>query len=109
MAENTERIALIKLSRSRKLENESLVSEIEENSYRALSETLMFLGNGVLSQPALFTSKMQQRLGNLKVQDVIDANKMTAEIFCLKTSIVFKKPNSVCKVKLFSLPDASHG
>lgn len=109
MIEYTERIQAITISRSRKHESDSQATAVEEKAYRALAGTLMFLGNGVLPQAALVTSKMQQRLGNLKVSDILDANRMTNEILRLTPTIRYAKPNSVCEVKLISLSDASHG
>lgn len=79
-----------------------------KKNYRALAGTLLFLGNGVLLQAAVVTSKIQQRLGKLRIQDIIDVNRMTREILNLKPSIKYKKINSVCDVKLVSLSDALH-
>lgn len=69
----------------------------------------MLLGNGVLPQEALATSKMQQRLGMLKVRDITDANRITAEILRLKPVIRLVLPRSLCDGQLVSISDASHG
>lgn len=50
-----------------------------------------------------------ENLGNPKVQDIIDENRIVSKILRLKLTIRYMKPDSVCEVKLISLSDASHG
>lgn len=69
----------------------------------------MFLGNGVLPQASLVSPKMQKKLGNLIVADIIEANRIPNEPLRLEPVITFKRPYPVRKMKLVRLLDASHG
>lgn len=61
------RIMYVPMSRTRRRERDDIATETEEKAYSALEGTLLFLGNGVLPQASLVTSKMQQRSVFLKL------------------------------------------
>lgn len=69
----------------------------------------MFLGNGVIPQASLVTSKIQQRLYLLKVKHIFEANQMTTKLLKLQPKINFLKPPAIAYVRLVSLSGASHG
>lgn len=69
----------------------------------------MYLGSGVVPQATLVTSRMQQRLGGLKVKHLIDANAMLKEISNIRLQLCLLNPGKIRNVTLTTLSDASHG
>lgn len=103
-----DRVKPIPLSRSRKKMIEDTATAQEERKYRALAGTLLYLGNGFLPQAALVTSIMQQRLGRLKVEYLMDANVMTKELVELKPIVTYICPTNTPYIFLSTFTDASH-
>lgn len=56
----------------------------------------------------MVASKMQQRLGMLKVSYVADGNKMLHEILKLKPLLLFRKTNGIKHALITTFADASH-
>lgn len=82
---------------------------VEESKYRSLSGTLLFHRTGMVPNPALVASKIQQKLGSLQVKDIVEENRMTKKILQLRPTLKFSKPISACEVKPVCLSDAFHG
>lgn len=102
------RLKPLQVSRARRHEPAERTDEREEAEYRSLAGTLM-LGGGVLPQAAFVTSRMQQRLGDLRVKYLIDANAMLRELIQLPPIIKFVAPRNIQYATLVSLSDASNG
>ena len=67
-----DRLRPIFINRSRRKERNMHDNDEETKSYRALAGTLLYLRNGVMPHASLVVSIMQQRIGNLSVQNLID-------------------------------------
>lgn len=76
--------------------------------FRSLAGTLIYLGNGVISLAALVLSLMQQRIANLKVADLIEANNMIGDLRNLIPRIAYKYIQRVTDVRLCNFADAAH-
>ena len=103
-----ERLRPITISRPRRKQRSEKATAQEIRQYRSLSGTLLYLGNAVLPQAALITSLMQQKLGSLRVQHLVDANTMLKEILQLKPWMCYHCPGSIESVTIVSFSDASH-
>ena len=108
MTRYLDRLRPITISRTRRKQRELHASDEETTSYRALAGTLLYLGNGVMPQASLVVSIMQQRIGNLKVQHLIDANEMLRDLLKLKPWITFRHPRNTNQVTYCTFSDASH-
>lgn len=109
MADYLDRIRPIQVSRERRSGPHDLVNDRERSEYRSLAGTLLYLGQAVLPQACLVASKIQQRLGMLKVAHLVDANEMLAELHKLKPRLVYRNPGNITNVIISTLSDASHG
>lgn len=90
-------------------EKEDRATNEEESAYRSLAGVLMFLGNAILPRAAMFTSKMQQKIGWIQVKDILQENIWEMEVIKMKYVIRFVKPGRSEDVKLISISDAVHG
>lgn len=97
------------MSRSRSKQRDERATAEEESAYRGLAGTLMYLGNAVVPQAALTTSRMQKNLGDLRVKDIIDGIRSLKEILRLRPYISYLRPNTMKPVRIVSLRDAAHG
>lgn len=96
------------LSRSRSKEKEERATKSEESSYRALAGTLMYLGNAVVPQAAMITSRMQQRLVNLRVKDIIDGNNRMKYLTLIRPYIRYISQKGASDKRIISRSDAAH-
>lgn len=64
----------VKMSIERRKKEEAWSLGREELQYRSLEGILMYLGNEILPQSAMMASKMQQRIGNLKIIHMLESN-----------------------------------
>lgn len=103
------RASAIHVHRARRSETHSKSDSRETSEYRSLAVVLVFLGQAVLPQAALVASKMQQKLGDLRVAHLLDANKMLSDLKLLFHGIACKAPVKPLNVTLFTFSDASHG
>lgn len=103
------RLKPIDISRTRRQDRESLVTEREMAEYRSLAGTLVYLGASVLPPAAYVVSAMQQKVGRLTVSHLVEANDMLREVLQLDPSIRYRKPDGIIAAKLVSFSDASHG
>ena len=108
MTRYLDRLRPISVSRSRRKQREMHANDDETKLYRALAGTLLYLGNGVMPQASLVVSLMQQRIGNLTVQNLIDANEMLRDLLKLKPWITFRRPTNTESVTYCTFSDASH-
>lgn len=108
-----ERLLPIPLSKFRGKQTDERVTNEEEFSYRGLAGTLMYLGNSILPQASMTTSKMQQKLGNLRVKDVANGNSAVRDLMKLKPFIRYTRAPGPGDIRIISLRgescDASHG
>lgn len=108
MMRYVKRLASISLTTARRKQPDKRATEQEMNAYRSLAGILLFLGNAVLPQAAFVTSLMQQKLGCLLVQPLLDANEMVKEVLELDHWIRFPKCHEVKRILLSTFSDASH-
>lgn len=109
MWEYTEKLTQVDMSRKRLKQREEKATNEEESAYRALAGTLMYMGNAIVPQASMVTSKMQQRLGDLRVKHLIDGNASVKEILKLRPYISYRRVTGCPDVRLVSLSDAAHG
>lgn len=109
MWEYMSKLSTIPLSRLRKKQRDEKVTASEETAFRALAGTLMYMGNSVVPQAAMITSRMQQHLGDLRVKHIIEGNSNMTDITQLRPYIRYIRPTNPQKVKIVSLSDAAHG
>lgn len=87
------RVKSIAMTRTRRRQHKFRVTTEEMHEYRSLAGTLLYLGNGVLSHASMVVSIMQQQIGRLRVEHLIDANMMLAELRKLGPFILLKTYN----------------
>lgn len=103
------RVKTIQISKSRKASPQLSVDERERAEYRSLAGTLLYLGQAVLPQACFVASRLQQKLGTLRVSYLIDANAMVAKLKKLQRSILYLSPDYIVDVCINTFSDASHG
>lgn len=81
--------ALITLGALRKSNG---ATDTEIHDFRRLAGKLVLLGSGALPQAAFFGCHFQQRVPNLKMKHVLDANRDLKQLKKFNASITFKKP-----------------
>lgn len=109
MSAYLDRVRSVQISKERKTRPEIQVDDRERSEYRSLAGVLLYLGQAVLPQASFVASRMQQKLGLLKIGHVIEANKMLTELKKLKAELMFIWPQNIGSVSISSLSDASHG
>lgn len=67
-----EKLSPVELTRVKRRKKDERSTETEETEYRALEGTLMYINNSVIPQAALVTSRIQQRLGDLRVSHIME-------------------------------------
>lgn len=102
------RVQAIHMSRTRRRMRDSLACASEILQYRSLAGILLYLGNGVLPQASLVVSLMQQRITNLTVAGLCDANEMLAELRKLKPTITYRHVENSTEVSLCTFSDVAH-
>lgn len=109
MPEYFRRAAAVQVDRNRRSDTHAVANPRETAQYRTLAGVLVYLGQSALPQAALVASKMQQRLGDLRVSHLLEANRMMDELKPLHHSITFKAPKRPAEVTICTFSDASHG
>lgn len=92
----------------KRMESEKVVPE-EISEYRTMAGTLMYLENSVLTQAALITYLLQQKLAYLRVGHLVSDIRILIETIGLDPKIKNNHPWKGYKPTLFTLSDASHG
>lgn len=94
-------------SARRKMYDEK-ASKAEILEYRSLAGGMTWAGSGVLPQAAYMGSAMQQRVPQLRVRDLCEANGMLKEMKDLKPILSFPKVcDDVKSIRILSFSDAS--
>lgn len=109
MDEYRKRLKPLPLSRERRREREAKASDREEKEYRSLAGTLLYMGNAVLPQASLVASRMQQRIADLRVWHLSDANAMLKELLGLDIRLTYRPMRTVTFARIVCFSDASHG
>jgi len=109
MQEYVDSIDPIDIPRARKKEHTASATAQELTNYLSLAGTLNFLGHGVLPAAAFAASHIQQRVGNLTVADLKDANSILREISALNPSISYKTPPPGYSPKFLAFADGAQG
>lgn len=104
-----DKLVPVKLSRARSKQKDEKATPAEESAYRALAGTLMYMGNSVVPQAAMTTSKMQQHLGDLRVKHITEGNVGMKDMIDLRPYIRYRRPVGMYNMKIVSVSDASHG
>lgn len=99
----------VQLSRTRAKQRDEKATAEEVSAYRGLAGTLMYMGNSVIPQAAMVTSKMQQNLGDLRVRHILEGNSAVKEIINLGPYIRYLRPSRDMVTWIISLSDAAHG
>lgn len=97
----------IPLSRERRKQQTRKATDLEPTQFRSLAGTLLWLGKGVLSPAAYASSTMQQKLSNLKVTYLEEANEMVRYIKKFKPYILYNRPANVTRAIVPTFSDAS--
>lgn len=103
------RVRSIQVNMERKFSPQLLVDERERSEYRSLAGVLLYLGQAVLTQACMVASKMQQKLGLLKVGHLLEANAMVSELRKLNPALIFRAPDNIRDITISTFSDASHG
>lgn len=57
----------------------------------------------------MMASKMQQKLGLLRISHIQEANNYVDDVMNLRRYISFIRPTGICSMEIISMSDASHG
>lgn len=85
-------IKAIPILPERRKKPQEKASEAEMTHFRSLSGAMIWAGSGALPQAAYVGSDLQQRIPNLKVHDLCEANGMLKEMRDLKPILYFPRP-----------------
>lgn len=108
MEDYIQNIAELSVSRSRRMTPDEHVSDAELHNYQSLAGSLLHFGHAVLPEPYIVASKMQQKLGWLKVAHYVDAIVMLRKLRSFKPVVSFKKPRSIWNTQDTPLSEASY-
>lgn len=103
------RVRSIQITKDRKSSPNSLADDRERSEYRSMAGVLLYLGQAVLPQACLVASKMQQKLGMLKVGHLMEANTMLGDLKKHRPSLYFRSPSNISDISISTFSDASHG
>lgn len=81
----------------------------ELKHFQGLTGTLLFVGQGVLPQDSYIASSLKQCVGQLKVKDLVSANKILCELRLLTPFILFPVPSTWENPPYFDFYEASTG
>lgn len=76
--------------------------------YRSMAATVLYLGQGMLPQACFVVSNMQQKLGLLKVWDLVTANERVTELQKLQPLVSFCSPRNIRNVTVTTKIDTFH-
>lgn len=102
------RVTKIPMTRTRRKMRSAEATATETKQFRSLAGTLLYLGKGTLPQASFVVSLMQQRIGNLLVEHLIEANEMVAELRKLTPTLTFPRAPNPTNAVLCSIYDAAH-
>lgn len=89
MPDYMDRIRTINAKRKRYGNSASEASDAEKFEYRRLAGTILYLGQTTLFQACLVASKIQQWLGCLRIQHILDTYCTFQELYSLNTTLLF--------------------
>lgn len=108
MPDYTGRICSVDVRRQRRGNLAGEASGSEKHQYKSLAGMILYFGQAVVSQAFLVVSKMQQRLGCLRIQHILDAYSMIRELRSLKTMLLFPAVSQIEVAMIITSPDAGH-
>lgn len=109
MWDYTEKPTQIPISRNRSKQKDDKVTKEEKTAFRALAGTMMYMGNSLVPQKSMITSKMQQNLGDLRVKHLLAGNRSMEKILTLRPYIRYISITGPADIRIMSLSDAAHG
>ena len=113
MDEYLSKISTIDLDSNRRKNPDGRFTPQEKETFLRLAGQLNWLGHGVLLQAAYVASLLQQWTSELKIRDIIDANKALQELRKLKPSLLYRSSSiqelSDPSSSLMPFTDASQG
>lgn len=109
MGSYIDKLKPIHVSKLRMKEWADKCTEGEIAEYRAISRTLKYLGKGVLPQACYVTSRMQLKLEDLRVRQIILASEMLKDLNKLTPAIMYSQPSDMTSVRICSISNTSHG
>ena len=109
MREYMETIKPIDITQDRRRQVQDGCSTDELREYQGLTGSLNFLGHGVLPHAAFAASLLQQLIPRLKVEHLLTANKMLANIKDLDPTLTYRTITANSDPCYLAFSDASHG
>lgn len=106
--DEADRISPIKLDKVGKQQDVRNTDSADTKSFHSFARTLLYLGQAVIRQACLMASKMQQRLGPLRVSYITEANTMVRELLRWRRSVKFTKVRNNKPISIVSFSNASH-
>lgn len=98
----------IEISPERKKHRMEKATEAEIGAFRALAGEFVWIGSSSVPQAAYIGSWMQQRVPNLRVEELVQANGMLKEAREMKADIMFRPPaDNTNKVVVTTFSDAA--
>lgn len=92
MEDYAEKMKEISIQKCRQVDTYQRATDGETHDYRSMAGTLLYLNQAVLPYASFIASKMQQKLGALRVCDIIEANSILREMKHLNPKYLFKSP-----------------
>lgn len=108
MSDYLEYIKPLNIARARRTTPMTQATNHELTGYRRLAGELTWIGCAVLPQASLIGSIMQQKIPNLSVQDLIEANQTLKELKQLRAFIRYQRPmKKLDHTEIVSFSDAA--
>jgi Reverse transcriptase (RNA-dependent DNA polymerase) len=103
------KIFLLDISSNRRKDPSLSATADERYQYQSLAGTLNFYGHGVLPPACFAASHLQQQLGNLQVQHLVQANTLVKQLLHLQPVCYYSAlPVELQSCHLFALSYAAH-
>jgi hypothetical protein len=103
------KLILVDISSNRRKDPSLSATADERYQYQSLAGTLNFCGHGVLPPACFVASHLQQQLGNLKVQHLLQANTLVKQLLQLQPVCYYPTlPVDLQSCHLLALSDAAH-
>ena len=109
MSEYMTTIHPLDISRERRKQHDEKATENELKQLLGLTGRLNFIGHGCLPVAAFAASYLQQKISNLKVLHLKEANSALKEVQQIEPKLLFKSPDNHENPKYIGFSDAAQG
>lgn len=96
------RVRRVRISKDRKTSPNRPAHDRERSEYRSLAGTLLYVGQSVLPQACFVASKVQQRLGLLKVGHLSVSNSILAEMKKREPRLFFRLQRGINELTIYT-------